>query len=293
MDDSFQFIMESPQHAQGHKKRPRLVTSCDACLLKKIKCLQPIPEAALIIPSTLTRYNLETQSRNAFFPQDLYMASQRSASEHTSQTPEASDASPTPARIDQSPWVLPVSPRSLVTGDPDADRHSNYPSSNQDPSSASTLLNPRKRRRNRRRNNPSSQSSTHNASVTIADTRNASEEGKHTQEDVDSDRPAKRAKQAASLPDHGTAGSQSVDARFNPRQVFNAVTGSRTCASRARPGSNSSRVDANANQRMESPYVSVIGGIGGAGSPGGIMGFGGSGGNAMGPVFNMNFYIQR
>ncbi|KAL0956218.1 hypothetical protein HGRIS_002374 [Hohenbuehelia grisea] len=44
MDDSFQFIIESPQHAQGHKKRPRLVTSCDNCRLKKIKCLQPAPE---------------------------------------------------------------------------------------------------------------------------------------------------------------------------------------------------------------------------------------------------------
>ncbi|KAF9528513.1 hypothetical protein CPB83DRAFT_854295 [Crepidotus variabilis] len=45
MDDSFQFIIESPQHAQGHKKRPRLVTSCDNCRLKKIKCLQPSPES--------------------------------------------------------------------------------------------------------------------------------------------------------------------------------------------------------------------------------------------------------
>ncbi|KAF5386139.1 hypothetical protein D9615_002347 [Tricholomella constricta] len=44
MDDSFQFIIESPQHNQGHKKRPRLVTSCDNCRLKKIKCLQPSPE---------------------------------------------------------------------------------------------------------------------------------------------------------------------------------------------------------------------------------------------------------
>ncbi|ESK91007.1 c6 transcription [Moniliophthora roreri MCA 2997] len=45
MDDSFQFIIESPQHATGHKKRPRLVTSCDNCRLKKIKCLQPSPES--------------------------------------------------------------------------------------------------------------------------------------------------------------------------------------------------------------------------------------------------------
>lgn len=60
MDDSFQFIIESPQNTQGHKKRPRLVTSCDnwwvayrgffsihstsISRLKKIKCLQPTPE---------------------------------------------------------------------------------------------------------------------------------------------------------------------------------------------------------------------------------------------------------
>ncbi|KAG2015849.1 hypothetical protein CC2G_009078 [Coprinopsis cinerea AmutBmut pab1-1] len=43
--DTFQFIIESPQHTTGHKKRPRLVTSCDNCRLKKIKCLQPTPEA--------------------------------------------------------------------------------------------------------------------------------------------------------------------------------------------------------------------------------------------------------
>ncbi|KAH7925927.1 hypothetical protein BV22DRAFT_1128601 [Leucogyrophana mollusca] len=42
--DGFQFIIESPQETQGHKKRPRLVTSCDNCRLKKIKCLQPTPE---------------------------------------------------------------------------------------------------------------------------------------------------------------------------------------------------------------------------------------------------------
>ncbi|KAF8629243.1 hypothetical protein AX17_005822 [Amanita inopinata Kibby_2008] len=44
MEDSFQFIIESPQHNNGVKKRPRLVTSCDNCRLKKIKCLQPSPE---------------------------------------------------------------------------------------------------------------------------------------------------------------------------------------------------------------------------------------------------------
>ncbi|KAF9219602.1 hypothetical protein BS17DRAFT_385005 [Gyrodon lividus] len=42
--EGFQFIIESPQAAQSHKKRPRLVTSCDNCRLKKIKCLQSSPE---------------------------------------------------------------------------------------------------------------------------------------------------------------------------------------------------------------------------------------------------------
>lgn len=45
MDTNFQFIIESPNAAQSHRKRPRLVTSCDNCRLKKIKCLQPSPEA--------------------------------------------------------------------------------------------------------------------------------------------------------------------------------------------------------------------------------------------------------
>jgi len=43
--DGFQFVFESPQAAQNHKKRPRLVTSCDNCRLKKIKCLQASPDS--------------------------------------------------------------------------------------------------------------------------------------------------------------------------------------------------------------------------------------------------------
>ncbi|KAF8124920.1 hypothetical protein EV363DRAFT_693043 [Boletus edulis] len=43
--EGFQFIIESPHEAQSQKKRPRLVTSCDNCRLKKIKCLQPTPES--------------------------------------------------------------------------------------------------------------------------------------------------------------------------------------------------------------------------------------------------------
>ncbi|KAH8107822.1 hypothetical protein BXZ70DRAFT_1003254 [Cristinia sonorae] len=38
--DDIQFVLEAPHLAQGHKKRPRLVTSCDNCRLKKVKCIQ-------------------------------------------------------------------------------------------------------------------------------------------------------------------------------------------------------------------------------------------------------------
>lgn len=44
--DALQFIIESPHESQGHRKRPRLVTSCDNCRLKKIKCLQSSPETS-------------------------------------------------------------------------------------------------------------------------------------------------------------------------------------------------------------------------------------------------------
>ncbi|KAL6308071.1 hypothetical protein BKA93DRAFT_765202 [Sparassis latifolia] len=37
----FQFVIEAPQADQTRRKRARLVTSCDHCRFKKIKCLQP------------------------------------------------------------------------------------------------------------------------------------------------------------------------------------------------------------------------------------------------------------
>ncbi|TFK89480.1 hypothetical protein K466DRAFT_486792 [Polyporus arcularius HHB13444] len=35
-----EFVIEAPQVSRTHKKRPRLVTSCDHCRVKKIKCVQ-------------------------------------------------------------------------------------------------------------------------------------------------------------------------------------------------------------------------------------------------------------
>ncbi|KAH9895021.1 hypothetical protein C8Q73DRAFT_665333 [Cubamyces lactineus] len=37
---NIEFVIEAPQSSQQNKKRPRLVTSCDHCRVKKIKCIQ-------------------------------------------------------------------------------------------------------------------------------------------------------------------------------------------------------------------------------------------------------------
>ncbi|KAI0365667.1 hypothetical protein BV20DRAFT_724463 [Pilatotrama ljubarskyi] len=37
---SLEFVIESPESTRQNKKRPRLVTSCDNCRVKKIKCIQ-------------------------------------------------------------------------------------------------------------------------------------------------------------------------------------------------------------------------------------------------------------
>ncbi|KAF9231397.1 hypothetical protein BU15DRAFT_82449 [Melanogaster broomeanus] len=64
--DGFQFIIESPQAAQGHKKRPRLVTSCDNCRLKKVKCLQPTPESQCEA-CTLAKIPCKFRDRERYF----------------------------------------------------------------------------------------------------------------------------------------------------------------------------------------------------------------------------------
>ncbi|KAL9711691.1 hypothetical protein Ac2012v2_004763 [Leucoagaricus gongylophorus] len=54
MEASLQFIIESPQHSVNPNKRTRLVTSCDSCRLKKIKCSQS-SESKCLQPSSDTR----------------------------------------------------------------------------------------------------------------------------------------------------------------------------------------------------------------------------------------------
>lgn len=45
MPEDIRFVLEAPNVGRTHKKRPRLVTSCDNCRMKKIKCLQKAPDA--------------------------------------------------------------------------------------------------------------------------------------------------------------------------------------------------------------------------------------------------------
>ncbi|GJE95835.1 Zn(II)2Cys6 transcription factor [Phanerochaete sordida] len=45
MPDDIRFVLEAPHVSRTQKKRPRLVTSCDNCRLKKIKCIQNTPDA--------------------------------------------------------------------------------------------------------------------------------------------------------------------------------------------------------------------------------------------------------
>ncbi|EKM54162.1 uncharacterized protein PHACADRAFT_257807 [Phanerochaete carnosa HHB-10118-sp] len=45
MPEDIRFVLEAPHVNRTQKKRPRLVTSCDNCRLKKIKCIQSSPES--------------------------------------------------------------------------------------------------------------------------------------------------------------------------------------------------------------------------------------------------------
>ncbi|KIJ67489.1 hypothetical protein HYDPIDRAFT_25938 [Hydnomerulius pinastri MD-312] len=146
--DGFQFIIESPQETQSHKKRPRLVTSCDNCRLKKIKCLQPSPETqceackvakipcrfrdreryfaersrAIAGPSTTTTY-ARPASRAAFSGQEGHGRGESSAPDFSS-GPSATYGSPqTPLQSSQrsNSYSPPV-------GGHDNDGHARYQS---------------------------------------------------------------------------------------------------------------------------------------------------------------------
>ncbi|KIP08496.1 hypothetical protein PHLGIDRAFT_88151 [Phlebiopsis gigantea 11061_1 CR5-6] len=60
MPDDIRFVLEAPHVSRTQKKRPRLVTSCDTCRTKKIKCIQKTPNAvceACVVAGEQCRFN--------------------------------------------------------------------------------------------------------------------------------------------------------------------------------------------------------------------------------------------
>ncbi|KAF7346060.1 hypothetical protein MSAN_01832000 [Mycena sanguinolenta] len=247
------------------------------------------------------------------------MASRRTTGivlEHTHQSFDATDASPTPTRTDQEQsFGLPRAPRrpSLQPDNPnpvsfspasdltDAPRHSGSVSpdpsriahrradsafSSQDFSAQSTV--------------PSARNLHSSSQTPVADTRNTSEDEnqrKRAQMNADSDRPAQRARVEAPSPvdDLADVRNQSTTSTGLSRRYTstNAAARPRARASNARHRSNSSQGDRNTNGHMEFPRVT--GGNGGNGGNGRRRG--GNGGSATGPVViyakTVNYYNQR
>ncbi|KAG6886306.1 hypothetical protein C0993_006716 [Termitomyces sp. T159_Od127] len=143
MDDSFQFIIESPQHNQGHKKRPRLVTSCDNCRLKKIKCLQPSPETkceackASKIPCRFRdreRYFAERSRAIAGPNVGTYVDEQRRIDNNPALDAFSVSGSPSPALSTHSNnRSNSHSPKASGIVSPDGDANNRYPSYPPDP----------------------------------------------------------------------------------------------------------------------------------------------------------------
>ncbi|KAF4599741.1 hypothetical protein EYR40_006840 [Pleurotus pulmonarius] len=149
MEDSFQFIIESPQHNQGHKKRPRLVTSCDNCRLKKIKCLQPSPESKCEACKT-AKIPCKFKDRERYFAErsraiagsnvpSSYGDERRSSSNPALDAFSVASSSSSPASSHSGPRSTSHSPKASGVVCPDgSDYNSRYPSYPPDPRRATS-----------------------------------------------------------------------------------------------------------------------------------------------------------
>lgn len=107
--DDIQFVLEAPHLTQGHKKRPRLVTSCDnwyvpplidgqreakicCSRLKKVKCIQTTPNTQCEA-CTLAHVPCRFRDREKYFAERRRIMSGAGSSEgsrrQSSSTPEA------------------------------------------------------------------------------------------------------------------------------------------------------------------------------------------------------------
>ncbi|KAI0693010.1 hypothetical protein BC835DRAFT_1355108 [Cytidiella melzeri] len=118
--DDIRFVLEAPQNARTQKKRPRLVTSCDNCRLKKIKCIQSSPSAVCGACSA-AHQPCRFRDRERYFAERsrLVSTSSKTASveTHTTNTTTVSDLPPTHHSHPNGP-VARTSPKRISTHHP-------------------------------------------------------------------------------------------------------------------------------------------------------------------------------
>ncbi|KAK7685204.1 hypothetical protein QCA50_011567 [Cerrena zonata] len=128
------FVLESPQSVQAQKKRPRLVTSCDNCRLKKVKCIQNTPDVKCEACSNAQipcrfrdreRYFAERSRIMAGTSPDSGRRSAQSSRASSSSTGWNSSGTPSPDR-DITPPIVPsnATARSAATLQPIRDEYS-------------------------------------------------------------------------------------------------------------------------------------------------------------------------
>ncbi|KAI0769624.1 hypothetical protein BD413DRAFT_477149 [Trametes elegans] len=86
-----EFVIEAPQTVRRNKKRPRLVTSCDHCRVKKIKCVQQ-PTTGRCEACTAAHLPCQYRDREEYFAERTRMLSGSSSSSHDSSSGEHSRA---------------------------------------------------------------------------------------------------------------------------------------------------------------------------------------------------------
>ncbi|KAI0344529.1 hypothetical protein BDW22DRAFT_1354605 [Trametopsis cervina] len=96
--EDIRFVLEAPQNTRTQKKRPRLVTSCDNCRMKKIKCIQPTPNV-ICEACSVARLPCRFHDRERYFAERSRMVSAASKpvpEKHKGGAGLASDAPPAP-----------------------------------------------------------------------------------------------------------------------------------------------------------------------------------------------------
>lgn len=118
MPDDIRFVLEAPHVNRTQKKRPRLVTSCDNCRLKKIKCLQTTPES-VCEACTTAGISCRFRDRERYYAErSRIAAAQALAAKTTADKPrKASSREPDPASA-QTPYADPAAAQTGIVRTP-------------------------------------------------------------------------------------------------------------------------------------------------------------------------------